>query len=61
MEYGGHNKALSEAQESALCQYLNNFDGKRPKVSYKQLEQTANSLLKKKYTRSGKPLIVRAH
>ena len=61
IECGGHNKALSEAQESALCQYLDNLDGGGPKVRYKQLEQAANSLLKKWYTRSGKPPIVGAH
>ena len=61
IECGGHNKALSEAQESALCQYLDNLDGGGPKVRYKQLEQAANLLLKKGYTGSGKLPIIGAH
>lgn len=61
VECGRHNKALFEAQELALCQYLDNLNGEGPKAHYKQLEQVANSLLKKGHTRSGKPPIVGAH
>ena len=61
IECGGHNKALAEVQELALCQYLDNLDGGGPKARYKQLEQAANALLKKGYTRGGKSPTVGAH
>lgn len=61
IESGGHNKALSEAQESALCQYLDNLAGGGPKARYKQLEQAANSLLRKGHTGGGKPPTVGGH
>lgn len=61
IECGGHNKALFKAQGSALCQYLDNLDERWPKTRYKQLEQAANSLLKKGYIGSEKLPIVGAH
>lgn len=60
-ERGGHNKALSEAQESAICQYLENLNGGGPKARYKQLEQAANALLRKGHTGGGKPPTVGGH
>ncbi len=47
IDSGGQNKKLSEAQENAICQFLDHLDSNGPKVRYKQLEQAANSLLKK--------------
>lgn len=38
IDSGGHNKVLSEAQESALCQYLDNLHGGGPKARYRHLE-----------------------
>lgn len=38
VKVGAHKKALSEAQESAICQYLDNLDGAGPETRYKQLE-----------------------
>lgn len=40
-----HNRTLSEAQELAICQYLDHLDRGGPKARYKQLEQAANALL----------------
>lgn len=41
-----HNRSLSEAQELAICQYLDHQDRGGPKARYKQLEQAANALLR---------------
>ena len=56
-----HNRTLSEAQELAICQYLDHLDREGPKARYKQLEQAANALLKKDYTGRGKPPTVGSH
>lgn len=42
-----HNRSLSEAQELAICQYLDCLDRGGPTARNKQLEQAANVLLKK--------------
>ena len=55
IESGGQNKKLSEAQEKAICQFLDHLDSNRPKAWYKQLEQVANSLLKKDHWGKGPP------
>lgn len=47
IESEGQDKKLSEAQEKAICQFLDHLDSSGPKARYKQLEQAANSLLKK--------------
>ena len=50
-----HNKILSEAQELAICQYLDFLDRGGPKAQHKQLKQAANALLKKDHIGRSKP------
>lgn len=61
IESGGQNKKLSEAQEKAICQFLDHLDSNGPKARYKQLEQAANSLLKKDHQGKGPALSVGPH
>ena len=61
IESGGQNKKLSEAQEKAICQFLDHFDSNGLKARYKQLEQVANSLLTKDHQGKGSPPTVGSH
>ena len=61
IDSGGQNKKLSEAQEKAICQFLDHLDSNGPKARHKQLEQAANSLLKKDHRGKGSTPTVGPH
>jgi Tc5 transposase DNA-binding domain len=53
MDNGGHNKAIEEAQEAAICQFIELLEATGLRMREKTLPQTANDILRRHHEQSG--------